>query len=200
MTTLAPFHLSITSLHSTEYVRPAPLDKHVVLSLSENLSLANSGPVWGSFNAGQKSGESNQVWASLADFERWHQEQHQIYSFELLLSRTHDGASYLWKRFYKCGHEGTGGKKHYEKKGPRQSQKIGSKQTGCTCQVIIKAYPSTDTLLGKYTDDHDHPIGALNLIYTKVSKNAKGKIREMLQQGIQPRQVVCNHHFGQGTS
>ena len=100
--------------------------------------------------------------------------------------------------FYKCEREGTGGEKHYEKKGPRQSQKIGSKQTGCTCQVMVKAYPGTDTLLGKYTDDHDHPIGVLNLIYTRVFKNAKGKIREMLQQRIQLRKVVCNHCFTQG--
>ena len=198
MTTLDPFRLSITSFGSTEYVGPTSLNKHVVLSLSGNLSLASSEPVHRSFQADQESGEFNQVWTSPADFERWRQKQHQIYSIELLLSRTCARTSYLWKQFYKCEREGTGGKKHYEKKGPRQSQKIGSKQTGCTCQVMVEAYPGTDTLLGKYTDDHDHPIGALNVIYTRVSKNTKGKIREMLQQGIQPRKVVCNHHFAQG--
>ena len=198
MTTLDPFCLSITSFGSTEYVGPAPPDKHVVLSLSGNLGLASSEPFCRSFQADWESREFNQVWTSPADFERWRQEQHQIYSIELLLSRTCAGTFYLWKQFYKCGHEGTGGKKHYEKKGSGQSWKIGSKQTGCTCQVMVKAYPGTDTLLGKYTDDHDHPIGALNVIYTRVSKNTKGKIREMLQQGIQPRKVVCNHHFAQG--
>ena len=52
-------------------------DKHVVLSLSGNLGLASSEPVHRSFQADQESGEFNQVWTSPADFERWHQEQHQ---------------------------------------------------------------------------------------------------------------------------
>ena len=101
----------------------------MVLSLSGNSGLADSEPVWGSFNADWESGEFNQVWASLLNFERWHQEQHQIYSIELMLSRTCDRVSYLWKQFYKCRWEGTGGEKHYEKKGPGQSQKISSTQT-----------------------------------------------------------------------
>ena len=138
MTTLDPFRLSITSFGFTEYVGPAPPDKHVVLSLSGNLGLAGFEPVCGSFQADQESGEFNQVWTSPADFERWRQEQHQIYSIELLLSRTHAGTSYLWKEFYKCGREGTGGEKHYEKKVPDNPKRLAQSRLAALAKSWLK--------------------------------------------------------------
>ena len=88
---------------------------------------------------------------------------------------------------------------YYEKKNPDQNQKIGTKQIGCSCCLVVKSYPGRDTILGKFIDDHDHPTGIQNLIYTKVSENAKGRAREMLKNGVAPRRVVCNHHFAYGT-
>ena len=194
MTTLSPFRLSITSARSTESVGPALPDKHVVLDFSGNGLYDKSGPR-GGFDYDKASGEFNQIWTSLAEFDRWRQEQRRLYSIELLVAKSIPGVHFMWKRTYKCGREGTGGVKHYQKKIPDQDRKIGSKRIGCPCQVIVKAYPGTDTLLGKYIIDHDHPTGIENLIYTRVSDNAKGKAREMLQQGVEPRKVVCNHRF-----
>jgi hypothetical protein len=189
MTTLAPFRLSITSAVSAG---PTPLDGHVVLDFSGN---EVSKPDRGSYDYDRRSGEFNKLWASLAEFEEWRQEQRRIHSIELLVAKTLRGVNYSWKRVYKCGREGTGGDKHYQKKNPDQDRKIGTKRTGCACQVVVKAYPGIDTLLGKYIDDHDHPLGINNLIYTRVSDTAKGKARELLQQGVQPRKVVCNRRF-----
>ena len=192
MTTLPPFRLSVTSAGSAESVGPTPLGGHVVLDFSGTYD--KSGSDRGSFDSDRESGEFNQLWTSLAEFDRWRQEQRQLYSIEFLLAHTRPGVHYIWKRTYKCGREGTGGEKHYQKKHD-QIRKIGTKRTGCTCQIIVKAYPDRDTLLGKYIEDHDHPIGIKNLIYTRVSDDAKGKAREMLQCGVEPRKVVCNHRF-----
>ena len=190
MTTLAPFRLSVTSAHS-DAIGPTPPGEHVVLNLSGNISV----PDRGSFAYDRESGEFNYIWTSLADFDRWRRDQCHIHSIELLLAKTRSGANNVWKQVYRCGCEGTGGKKHYQKKNLDLDQKIGTKQTGCACQVTVKAYPGIDTLLGKYTDDHDYPTGVQNLIYTRVSEEAKGKVRELLQQGVRPRTVVCNHRF-----
>jgi hypothetical protein len=190
MTTLAPFRLSVTSAGSTGSAGPTPPDEHVVLDFSGDTHLDR-----GAYADDRKSGNFDLLWTSLADFERWREEQCRLYSIELLLAKTRGGVNYDWKRVYRCGREGTGGKKKYQKKNAGQARKIGSKRTGCPCQVVVKAYPSTDTLLGKYITNHDHPIGIQNLIYTRVSANAKGKARELLQQGVGPRQVVCNCRF-----
>ena len=88
----------------------------------------------------------------------------QTNSIELLLLGSQTGTHFVWRCVYRCMHQGTGGEKPHERKQPKQDGKIGSKQSGCTCQLVVKAYPGIDTLLGAYTDDHDHPIGIQNLI------------------------------------
>ena len=181
MITLPPLHLS-EAINVVPSVGPPPAE-HVVLDLSENDA---TGPDRGGFHADRESGKFNQMWTSLAEFDRWHQEQCQIYSIEFLLAHTCNGVCYIWKWTYKCGCEGLGGKKYYEKKNPDQIRKIGTKQIGCSCQLVVKSYPGRDTILGKFIDDHDHPTGIQNLIYTKVSENAKGRAREMLKNGVAP--------------
>ena len=178
MITLPPFHLS----EVVPSVGPPPAE-HVVLDLSEN---GATGLDWGGFHADRESSKFNQMWTSLAEFDRWRQEQCQIYSIEFLLAHTRDGVRYIWKRTYKCGREGSGGKKYYEKKNLDWNRKIGTKQIGCSCRLVVKSYPGRDTILGKFIDGHDHPTGIQNLIYTKVSENTKGRAREMLKNGVAP--------------
>ena len=192
MTTLTPFHLSIASSGSPESTGPALPDRHMVLDFSGKGSL---GLGRGGIDSDRESGNFTQIWTGLADFEGWRQKQQTIHSIELLPAKTLRGVNYLWKRVYKCGREGTGGKSHYQKKNPEQFRKLGSKRSGCTCQVIVKAYPGTDILLGKYIEEHDHPLGIDNLIYTRVSENAKEKIRELCELGVKPRRIVCKHRF-----
>jgi hypothetical protein len=194
MTTLPPFRLS--AINNIPSVGPPPPAEHVVLDLSRNGATV---PDRGGFHSDKESGQFNQIWTSLAEFDRWHQEQCHVYSIEFLLAHTRHGIHYIWKQTYKCGREGSGSEKHYQKKHPDWNRKISTKQTGCTCQLIIKSYPGRETKLGKFIDDHDHPTGIQNLIYTRVSKNAKGKAREMLRDGVAPQRVVCNHCFADGT-
>jgi hypothetical protein len=61
-----------------------------------------------------------------------------------------------------CSHEFTGGKTDYQNK-YQQDRKIPSKKTGCRCHLTIKRYLQTDAILGKYQEEHDHPLGDDNL-------------------------------------
>jgi len=83
----------------------------------------------------------------------------------------------------------------YQKKYLDWIQKHKSKQIGCRCQVEVKAYPNTTVLLGHYVQGHNHPTNSGNLVFTHVSVKAKGRVRELLEQGVKCRKIVCNHRF-----
>ncbi|KAH9010854.1 hypothetical protein EDB84DRAFT_1251913, partial [Lactarius hengduanensis] len=134
----------------------------------------------GSFLYDQESGHYNLSWGSLAEFDTWRQEVERADSVEIRVAKKEAGLNYSWKRVYRCTRQGTGGIKPYEKKNPNQIRKIGSKRTGCTCKVDLKAYPGTNILLGHYQKDHSHPINTQNLIYTRISTVAKDKAKESL--------------------
>jgi hypothetical protein len=36
-------------------------------------------------------------------------------------------------------------------------------KTGCQCCLIVKMYPQTETILGKYDGQHNHLLGDENL-------------------------------------
>src|SRR5882762_4549417 len=74
------------------------------------------------------------------------------------------------KHYYICAWEGTRGKKGYEKKHPEWGRKVPVKWSGCTCCLIVKIYPHTPCVLGKYNSEHSHPIGHENAHYTQLSK------------------------------
>ena len=89
MTTLPPFHLSI---RLTEAAAPALPNTHVVLDFSGGTKTGQ-----GSLHYDRESGDFNQIWSCLADFEGWHQEQGQLHSIELSLAKLLHGINYLWK-------------------------------------------------------------------------------------------------------
>jgi hypothetical protein len=184
MTTLPHFRLSITSPGSAV---PAPSQAILDFSRAES-----SRPARGSYQYDQESGHYNLSWGSLAEFDVWRQEQERADSVDIRLAETSTGLNYSWKRVYRCTRQGTGGVKPYEKKNPNQVRKLGSKRTGCACRVHLKAYPGTNVLLGNYHRKHDHPIHMSNLIFTRVSEQARGKARELLQNGTERSEVVRN--------
>ncbi len=166
--------------------------------LSQVLDFGNGAdfrPAQGSFKYDQESGGYDISWQSLADFDGWRQEQKRVDSIDLSLADSEcSGHHYSWKRVYRCSRRGSGGIKPYDKKYPARIRKFGPKWIGCPCKVDVKAYPGTTVLLGRYLKTHNHPIGMQNLIYTRVSKNAKGRVREFLEQKVEHSEIVCNRH------
>src|SRR6266851_5951959 len=78
------------------------------------------------------------------------------------------------------------------KKNLHWNRKIDSKKTGCHCQVIIKLYPHTDTILGNYRNAHDHEVGSDNIAYTRMSGVAREQIKSMLVQKVDHKEIVRN--------
>ena len=87
--------------------------------------------------------------------------------------------------------EPSGGNKPYNKKHPERNRKMDSKKTGCRCQITIKIYSNTPTVLGQYDADHDHDIGSDNIAYTQMSLTARDQINMMLTQQIDNKEIVC---------
>lgn len=149
----------------------------------------------GGFNYDQEKGGYVHEWTSLPEFEAWRRQEELAYSIELILSRTDTGKHFTHKRTYNCSRQHTGGAKQYQKKHLDWNWKIDSKKTGCRCQVTIKLYPDTATVLGRYDAEHDHEVGLVNLAYTWMSGTAREKIYVMLTQKIDHSEIVCQRSY-----
>jgi FAR1 DNA-binding domain len=146
----------------------------------------------GSFDYDREKGGFVHEWTSLAEFDAWRRQEELTNSIELLVSKTRSGKEYKEKRVYVCSREPTGGEKPYPKKHPERIRKRESKKTGCRCQITIKIYYDTSTVLGKYDADHDHEVGAENVACMWMSHAARNKIYQMLTQQMDPKEIVCN--------
>jgi len=94
-----------------------------------------------------------------------------------------------------CLHElGRGGTK-YVKKHPERKRKIPSKKTDCPCNIVIKRYPDTERILGRYEREHNHPIGITNVPFTRLSAGSRKRMRDMVSQKIDPREIVCKNIY-----
>jgi hypothetical protein len=103
----------------------------------------------GSFNYDCEKGGFPMRWANIAEFDTWHWTEELAYSIEFITAQVTNGkALYLEKCDYVCSHQASGGKVPYQKKHPDQQCKIGSKKSGCTCQIMIKHYHHTKMILG----------------------------------------------------
>jgi hypothetical protein len=139
-------------------------------------------------------------WAGPAEFEAWHREEELAYSIELIASKTvHRGGLWTLKRVYICFRQLSEGRSKYQKKHLDQHRKIQNKKTECWCSIIIKFYPHTTAILGRYASKHNHEIGLANIAYTWMSRVAREKIKYKLAQKIDPRKIVhtcTNFNFG----
>jgi hypothetical protein len=97
------------------------------------------------------------------------------------------------KRFenFEYGGTLTGGKVPYQKKCPDRKA-IESKKTGCQCKIVIKCYPHTPIVRGRYEGDHNHEIGLSNIAFIRISSASREQIRKLLEQKVDPREIVCN--------
>ncbi len=138
-------------------------------------------------------------WARPAKFEVWRREEELAYSIELIASSTvHGGKLWALKCVYVCSRQLSGGRSKYQKKIPDRQCKIDSKKMGCQCRIVIKYYPHTSAILGRYVSKHDHEIGLVNIAYTQMSQVVREKIKYKLSQKIDPREIVRNLNFNFG--
>lgn len=150
----------------------------------------------GSFRYDREKGGYNLEWTSAAEFDMWRRQEEITHSIQFAVSRTSgpsgaDGWLFTKKKTYRCSRQETGGERHYQKKHPDRKQKIKGKKMGCSCQITIKLYPHTTTILGRYDADHDHEVGLANIAYTRMSDAARDKINWMLTQKIDQKEIVC---------
>jgi len=148
---------------------------------------------WGGFDYDLEWGLYPLAWDDLVDFEAWCQEEELAYTIKILSSsRFYGGLMLLWTlcRVFMCGCEYPRGKLKYVRKCPDQCQKVPSKKSGCCFRLVIKFYLNTSIILGHIERDHDHETGIPNLIHTRISHRAWVRIKIMLWQKIDPREIV----------
>ena len=144
----------------------------------------------GSFNYDQEWGRFSLEWASLAKFDMWRRTEEHASSIEFIASTTQTNGIHWsqWQKFV-CRRQESGGRT-YEKKNPQRQRTLKPKKTGCGCHVIVKQYPHTSTLLGRYDPDHDHEIGTANIAYTHLSSATQERIKMMLAQTIDRSKIM----------
>ncbi|KAA1479026.1 hypothetical protein DENSPDRAFT_788698, partial [Dentipellis sp. KUC8613] len=148
------------------------------------------GPPRGSFEWDLAKEGYNERWATLTVFQQWLRDECNKNCIELRKHKEETNSStnertWITKTTYVCARKGTGGTKRYERKTDREF-KIASKrlEDGCTCRLTVKTYPGTDEILGLYRVEHTHPIGDLNVIYTRVTPEVRMRMMEMLRMRI----------------
>ena len=157
----------------------------------DNADSAATSKKRGSFNWDREKGGFSLEWANLAEFEKWRRVEERTSSIELNASSTRGGGVlWTWSQRFVCGRQNTGGARNYQKKHPTRQRKIQNRKSGCGCHIIIKKYPHTSTILGRYVAEHDHEIGAANIAFTRLSRDAREHIKMMLTHKIDRNEIV----------
>jgi hypothetical protein len=147
----------------------------------------------GSFIYDKERGIYPLQWEDLSSFHAWHREEELAHLVELIASSTVSGGRlWLQKRIFVCVCQLSGGPNKYKKKFSH-FRKIGTKKTGCHCQIIIKRYHHTPTVLGRYVNVHNHDLGLGNITYMCLSRGARETVKAMLIQQVDRRAIVCNY-------
>ncbi|KAH8980191.1 hypothetical protein EDB92DRAFT_1820639 [Lactarius akahatsu] len=131
---------------------------------------------YGSTTHDWKRGKMTLEWANEEDFLAWLAAEESDQTIELI-----------------CLREWTGG---HSKSGATasegQERKIPSKKTGCRCQLTIKLYRHTETILGKYENDHDHPLGDNNLRFTQLSDKTRDLVMQLVHIGVDTKAIMSS--------
>src|SRR4051794_21560145 len=112
------------------------------------------------------------------------------------------GSGSLWQEQHEfvCSQQGAGSVPKYVPKHPERKRNIPSKRTGCPCRLTVKTYPNLAEVLGMYNQEHVHEIGNENLKFTHLSKEAKDRIIQLLQLGMENDRIVCRSPLNIATS
>ena len=150
-------------------------------------------PRRGSMAYDRKEGGMTLEWANKVEFLAWLAAEESEKTIELSVSKTlrSDSSDWRERRVLRCSREFTGGKYNYQNKN-QWERKIPSKKTGCQCRLTIKWYPQTEAMLGKYEDQHDHPLGDDNLRFIRLSGKIRNLVMDMVYIGIDSKIVVSH--------
>ncbi|KAH9173877.1 hypothetical protein EDB89DRAFT_2068386 [Lactarius sanguifluus] len=181
---------------------PVNLESPAETSASEGASLSehqNAEPIdpatlrlCGSITYDRENGYDLE-WESIDEFHQWRENEQQAHGIELRLAQTvlsHGSAVYTVSRLYVCACQGTGGDTGYQRKTDRKSRKEHKRlDAGCPCQVKIKIYPHTSTILGRYAPDHSHPTGKDNLKHIRIWVPAREHIMVLIRLGLMDKEI-----------
>jgi hypothetical protein len=149
-------------------------------------------PLSGSFEHDKSSEKYQHSWDDWTAFETWRAQEQREKCIEFRLVKTYSGLPEFERQLrYVCSRAGTGGIKPYSKLHPEWNRKIPSKRTDCKCTLLVKQYPGISTVLGNYSDTHDHPIGNLNLPFVQIPKETREYIAGLLRIKVAPDHIVC---------
>lgn len=134
-------------------------------------------------------------WSSMAEMNNWRRSEQDTRCIELRCKDVRDNLStdnpiWLKNYIYVCSRNGTGGRSKYKRKTDRQ-YKLPSKRVPCACRLIVKTYPGTEEVLGKYSQRHSHALGPHNLKFTRLREEDRIEIESLLRLGVSARKVVC---------
>lgn len=88
----------------------------------------------------------------------------------------------------------TGGKKAYTKTFDRE-RIVNTKKLACLAHLTVKTYLDTSTVLGRVSgsEGHNHPLGADNAIFTRLSVTIRAEIEQLLRLGVKEDMVVHDY-------
>ncbi|KAJ7270576.1 hypothetical protein C8J57DRAFT_1065834 [Mycena rebaudengoi] len=148
-------------------------------------------PPRGSFQHDLASSNFQKSWKNWADFQSWRAQEQQKLCIELRLIHTHARMpAYIRKLRYVCSRAGTGRVKEYTKLHPDWARKLPTKKTDCECSLVVKQYPGTETILGAYSEEHNHPLGNANLRFTQIPEETREYIAGLLRLKVAPEHIA----------
>lgn len=146
----------------------------------------------GSFEYDVEKAKFSHRWESLTEFQAWLRKEEQKHGIEFSIKQRVPAPNDLYEQtvYYVCARQGSGGKSKYVKKNPEWTRKVPAKRTGCSAKVTIKTYLTTKAVLGNYMDEHDHGVGDANLRFTRISRDTRVRIAEMLRMKVDTTHIV----------
>ena len=67
-------------------------------------------------------------------------------------------------------------------------------KTGCWSCLTIKLYLNTETILGKYEDQHNHALGDDNLRFLRLSKRIRNLVMDLVHIGVDSKAIVSHNY------
>ena len=136
-------------------------------------------------------------WDNNDAFLAWVASEESNKTIELVMSQTErstDSPDWWEQSMLHCSRGFMGGKTDYQKR-HEWERKIPSKKTGCECNLTIKRYLDTTVILGKYHDEHNHPLGNDNLRFLRLLDKIRNLVMDMVHIGIESKVIVSHTSF-----